>query len=305
MSNLDSAHYAAASPGNDSALIVQAALTGLWRHKRLMAGIIAAALALGILAGVVMPRQYTAEAHIRGEFLASTPAKKKKKNTSLGPVSLDLGRVIETQSRLLQSHQTALRVVQQIGLERLQLALRKDWWLPAGFDDRTAKTQAELEKIAAARLLEGLAVRSDPRAYLLTVQYRAENPELAILVTNAFVAELLRNARLQELSQQRAFADAILSQQLAKLGDKHPRLVSVRMRLAVTDDLLKEQLQASPGVILKAAGENVTKATSNAPRPKPAFVIGLLLLIGLVIAVGVGLWLERDRWWRAASRGPA
>ena len=115
-----SAHIARASPDVDSGLIVQAALASLWRRKRLVLGIVTAALMLGIIAAVVMPKRYTAEAYIRGEFLASDTAPKDEKSTSLRSISLDLGRVIETQSRLLQSHQVALRVVQQIGLERLQ-----------------------------------------------------------------------------------------------------------------------------------------------------------------------------------------
>jgi uncharacterized protein involved in exopolysaccharide biosynthesis len=300
MSNLDYAHVAPASADYGSRLVVHAAL-GVWRHKRLMFGILAAALALGMIAVLVIPTRYTAEAHLSGEFLAANPATNEDKTPSI-PISLDLSRVIETQSRLLQSHQVALRVVQQIGLERLQPVVNKRPWLPDGLNDSTVKTQSELEAIAAATLLGGLSVRSDPRAYLLTVLYSAEDPELVVLITNAFVAELLRNAKLQDLSQKRAFAEAVLSQHLARFGDKHPRLVNVRMRLAVANDLLKEQLKASPEAILNAAGENVTKAISGTPRPRPAFVIGLLLLVGLVIGIGVALWLERDRWWQPSFR---
>ena len=80
------------------------------------------------------------------------------------------------------------------------------------------------------------------------------------------------------------------------------KLIDAKMRLAATDDLLKEQLNETPEAILKAAGENITKAISDSSSPKPAFVIGLLLLVGLASNIGVGLWLERDRWWPAFSR---
>jgi uncharacterized protein involved in exopolysaccharide biosynthesis len=302
MSNLDSVHFAADSTDHSSALFVHAALVGLWRHKLLMTGIIVASLVLGIIAAVAIPKQYTAEAHIRGEFLASNPAVQDEKGTiSIGPISLDLERIIETQSRLLQSQQVALRVVQQIGLERLQPVVSKHRWFLPNLTGSSAKTQEDIEDIAAAKLLAGLSVITDPRAYLLTVRYSADDPELAVLITDAFVAELLRNARLQELSRQRAFAEASLSEQLAKFGDKHPRLVNVRMRLAMADDLMKEQLKESPEAIRKAAGENVTNAISDAPRPRPLFVIGLLLLIGFVISIVTVLWLERERLWQTLS----
>ena len=106
------------------------------------------------------------------------------------------------------------------------------------------------------------------------------------------MAEFLRNSKLQMLSQQRAEA---LSQELAKFGDKHPKLIDAKMRLVATDDLLKEQLNETPEVILKAAGENITKAISAPSSPIPAFVIGLLLLVGLVSSIAVGLWLERNQ----------
>ena len=106
-----------------------------------------------------------------------------------------------------------------------------------------------------------MSVKSDPlRTYLITVSYTGKDPALAVAITNAFVAEFLRSSKLQTLSQQRSSAEATLSRQLAKFGDKHPRVTQAKMRLAATDDLLKKQLSEAPEVLLQAAGENVTKA---------------------------------------------
>ena len=297
-SNLDSAHFATV-PADIGA---RAMLASLWRHNRLVFGIVAVALVLGILTVVMMPKRYTAEAHIRGEFLALDTVIKDDKSMGMGSISLDLGRVIQTQSGLLQSHQVALRVVQQIGLERLQPVVSKPGWLPGFSDGSTAKSTGELEDIAAARLLSDLSLRSDPSSYLLTIMYSAGDPQLAVLIANTFAAELLRNAGLQKLSQQRAYAEATLSQTLATFGVKHPKVIDARMKLAATDGLLKEQLSEAPEAILQAAGENATKAIPNPSSRKPAFVIGLLMLVGLVIGIGVSLWLERDGWWQAFSR---
>jgi uncharacterized protein involved in exopolysaccharide biosynthesis len=252
---------------------------------------------LGVIAVFVIPARYTAQAYIRGEFFAAPDTvAKDKESTTAGSMNLDLVRVIETQSRLLlESHLLARRVVQQLGLERLRPLASKSRLLPAAFFGSAAKTPGDEVDvdIAATRLLPGLSVTSDPRAYLITVRYSAGDPELAELIANGFVVELLRSANLQTLFKQRFLAQATLSIQLAKFGDKHPSVAQARMRLAATDELLKEQLNEGQEAILQAAGENVTKATSFPSSRK--FVIGLFLLSGLAIGVGIALWLERGR----------
>jgi hypothetical protein len=72
--------------------------------------------------------------------------------------------------------------------------------------------------------------------------------------------------------------------------------------MAATDDLLKEQLSEAPEVILQSAGKNVTSAIAARSSPKPPFVIGLFLLVGLVVSVAVALWLERSTLAEAFSR---
>jgi hypothetical protein len=68
------------------------------------------------------------------------------------------------------------------------------------------------------------------------------------------------------------------------------------MRLAAADDLLKQQLSESPEALLRAGGENVTKAIAVPSKPSAKFVIGLLLFAGLLAGVASALWLERSRW---------
>jgi uncharacterized protein involved in exopolysaccharide biosynthesis len=299
--NLDSANIKLSSMDIRSGVVLHAAFASLFRRKLLVLVIVGTALVLAIIAVLIMPAGYTAQAYIRGEFSASEAVAKENDNKSAGSISLDLVRVIETQSRLLQSHQLARRVVQHLGLDRLQPRVSEGRWLPAEFYD-AAKIPGDKEDIAATKLLHDLAVTSDPRAYLITVQYTAEDSELAVLITNAFVAELLRSTKLQALLQQRSAAQATLLDQLAKFGEKHPRVAEARMQLADTDDLLKEELSESPEAILQAAGENVTKAIATPSSPHPTFVIGLLLLVGFAIGIGGALWLERDRWWGAFSQ---
>lgn len=299
-STLESAHSELTSVDIRSGAALQAALASLWRRKFLVLTIATTAIAFGIAAVAAMPPRYTAEAYIRGELAAPDAPSKEDETVSAGSISLDLVRVIETQSRLLQSHQVARRVVEELGRERLQPVVSKGGWLPAFYGN--AKSPGDKTEIAATRLLLGLSVMSDPRSYLITVRYTAGDSELASLIANAFVAELLRSTKLQTLSQQRSAAQATLSKQLAKFGDKHPGVAQAKTRVTATDDLLKAQLSEAPDAILQAAGENVTKAIAAPSSPNPPFVIGFLLLVGLAIGAGVALWLERGRWWGTFSR---
>ena len=211
-------------------------------------------------------------------------------------------RVIETQTWLLQSNRLARRVAQEIGLNRLQPVLGKPGWLAALWHGGAAQTSPEDElDIVAGKLLNRLTVTSDPKAYLITVRYSAADPDLSVLIANGFVAELLRSTKLQVLFQQRYYAQATLSNQLAKFGEKHPKVAELRTQLSTTDDLLQQQMHETPEAILQGAGENVTKAIASPAGPTPLFVVDLFLLLGLMVGVGAALWLERRRWWQAFS----
>ena len=240
--------------------VLHAALASLWRRKLLVGAIVATAVALGIIAVLVIPRSYTAVAYIRGGFVASDALAKDEDSRSASSISVDLVRMIETQSRLLQSQDLARRVVRQLGLEQLRPEVSESHWLPDKFYGSAANLQEDQTDRAAARLLRHLSVTTDRDAYLIEVGYTSRDSALAVVIANAFVAEFLRSSKLQTLSRQRSSAEAALSRLLAKFGDKHPRVTAAKMRLAATDDLLKEQLSEAPAVILQTAGENVTKA---------------------------------------------
>jgi uncharacterized protein involved in exopolysaccharide biosynthesis len=286
-----------------SAPVLPALVASLWRRRWLASGITAFLVAAGWIGISFIPERYTAEAYIKGEFFAApdTVAKVDESTTAGSMQQLDLGRVIESQSRLLQSHQLARRVVERVGLERLQPIVAKRQFLPATFFSRSDTTPSDEMGVAAAKLLKGLSVENYPRAYLLTVRYSAGDPELAMLLANTFVGELLRSANLQTLLRQRSLAQAALSIQLAKFGNRHPSVAQARIRLATTDDLVQREMKATVEDMIQGGGENVTKAISAAPASR-SLVLLLVLLASLVAGIGVVLWLERDSWYGSPPR---
>lgn len=296
---LDSVHSDSSSLGAQYKEVLATALADLSRHKLLILVAVTVALALGILATLMAPKRYTAEAYVRGGFAASDAvAATSHSGTSEPVVALDAALVVETRARLFQFHQLAREVVKNLGLEKLSPELGGGGlssWLQARFYGDAVNAPGYQEDLAAAKLSRGLSVTTEPRVYQIVLHYTAGDPELAAEITNAFVAEFLRMTALQRLSEQRASAQAKLSTNLATLGGKHPKVLEARMRLASTDSLVKQQFARSQDEMLKGAGENITLAQANVvpSSPKPLVFIGVALLIGLAAGIGFALWLER------------
>ena len=238
------------------------------RRKLLLSAVVAVALILGLVAMFVVPKRYTAEAYIRGGFAASNSV-----GTSHGapitrdlPIAVDASLVVETQSRLFQSHQLARHVVSDLGLEALRSEVGRgvfSSWLETTLYGDVANSNDFRQDRAATRLLRGLSVTTEPRVYQILLSYTSTDPKRAALITNAFVVAFLRTTALQGLAERRAVAQAVLSENLATLGDKHPKVREAAMQLASTEAMIMEQLGKPRQAVINGAGENVTFAQAN------------------------------------------
>jgi uncharacterized protein involved in exopolysaccharide biosynthesis len=294
---LDPVHVGSPSLGIEYKQVVVETLGKLSRHKLLITAIVAAALVLGIIASLAIPKRYTAEAFIR-ELAASDSVTAARGTSGERPIAFDASLLVGTRAQLFQSHQLARQVVQRLGLERLRPIVRQgrlSTWLQREFYGIAMSAPEYQADMAATRLMQDLLVKTEPRVYQIVLRYSAKDPELATAVTNAFVVEFLRTTSLEKLSGQRAAAQAALSENLATLGEKHPKVREERMRLAGAESLIKEQLTKTPNEIQKSAGENITfaKASVIPSSPNPPFIIGLTLLAGLGVGIGLALRLER------------
>jgi len=78
-----------------------------------------------------------------------------------------------------------------------------------------------------------------------------------VVIVNAFVAELLRSTKLQQLLQQRSLALGALAKQLGKFGDKHPGVVAALgclLRGPVGRVRVGGGVAAPPATLFSAAG---------------------------------------------------
>jgi uncharacterized protein involved in exopolysaccharide biosynthesis len=304
---LDPVHIGSPTLGIEYKQVVTETLRKLSRHKFLIVAMVAAALVLGIVTALAMPKRYTAEAFIREGLAASDSASASHATTGERPVAFDASLLVETRSQMFQSHQLARQVVLSLGLERLRPIVgrgRLSTWLAREFYGDATNAPEYQEDIAATKLMRGLSVKTEPRVYQIVLRYSAKDPELATAVTNAFVVEFLRTTSLQKLSGQRGAAQAALTETLATLGDKHPKVQEARMRLASTEALMKDQLTKTADDIQKSAGENITFAEASVipSSPNPPLIIFFAVLGGLGVGIGLALWLERSPQQRHAQK---
>ncbi|WP_439543210.1 Wzz/FepE/Etk N-terminal domain-containing protein [Hyphomicrobium sp.] len=259
--------------------VLYATLRNLWRRKFLVLSAAVLAGLAGIFALMVLPKTYTGEAYIQVAF-SSTDA------NPGGGVTIDASSVVETRSRVIKSQQLARRVVDLVGLQRLDPEIGDgaiSSWLQALVVGRAGMTDAYVRDRAASKLLRMLTVRTEPRAYLITIGVSASDPELAAEIANAFVVECLREAQLQRLSEQLARARGALAQQAGTFGKKHPNFISATAAVSDLEERLALQKKAAADEIIGL--ESVTLAEANAvpSAPNPTILIGGMVFLGLVL----------------------
>ena len=275
-------------------------LTSVWQNKLLILATITAALTIGIALTLMTPKTYTAEAYIREGFATfATDAKdslRRQSQTKAVPeasggaaVPVDASELVETRSRLLQSRQLARGVVERLGLERIRPAIAIGpvaSWLWSTFYGDAARVPGYEGDMAAERLLRGLSVETEPRVYGIVVRYSARDPELAALITNAFVVEFREAIRRQILSQERDLAERALSEALATLGEKHPKVMEAKARVEAADALLREQSEKKTTEATHRAAEDgnvsLAQAVTVPSSPNPVVFIGVALFVGVV-----------------------
>lgn len=175
-------------------------LTAILRHRRVIAGLAAAALVLGTAICWSLPDKYNAESLIQVD-LGRTASPLAPSSSQQAATTLDAGALVESEARVIRSPAIVRHVVEDLKLQddpafargpgivsRILAALPGPAKHPA---DSTATVES-----ATRELSRNLAVTNDTRAYLINVSYTSTSPERSARIVNAVVDAYLRN-RLQ------------------------------------------------------------------------------------------------------------
>lgn len=215
----------------------------LWREKFIMIAVGGALGLAGLALALVQPRYYTAQAQVLVRLGQEYVFQPQVGGAGAGAAP-KLSEVINSEVELANSQEVARRTVAAVGPETLFPDLAK----------APAEDRAMLDRVATEQLLEDFAVFTTPETPLITMTYRARDPEMAARVLNlqldgylAFRREVLLGAESGAFDSQRVEFEtrlAAVSEELSQfrtanqIGDFEAELRALAELSTTTDSEL-------------------------------------------------------------------
>jgi polysaccharide biosynthesis transport protein len=188
----------------------------------LIAGIMAAALALAVAATLLDTPRYTATAAIQINDAGDRVIGDKDDTTRVNE-TYDVDRFLKTQTDVLQSRGLALRVAQ-----RLKLESSAAFFKAMELEMPGAQVNRAVSRNSVLGLLTGNLKVTLPRdSRIVTVSFNSADAELAAQVANAFVEEFIQS-NLQRKFDSTAYARGFVAQQM---GEAKARLETTEREL--------------------------------------------------------------------------
>lgn len=265
----------------DFRYIAAAVRANLW----LIAGIVAAALALALIATMLQTKRYNASASVQindssGRVLGS----KEDDTDETRQGSWDTDRFLKTQTDVITSRAMALRVAQ-----KLNLIGNPALYKAQGIEAPPAGTSPELLRMQAASLLSGNVTAKPPRdSRIVKITYNSTDPAFSAQVANAYANELIQ-ANLQRKFDSSAYARNFLSEQLGE----------AKLKLEASEQALN--------AYSRQAGLIRTPGTvdSDGKTGGGGSVTGQSLeQLNVAANDATGRRIEAEGRWRAVSSGP-
>jgi uncharacterized protein involved in exopolysaccharide biosynthesis len=297
--------------------VVARALKSIARHKKFIALLVGAALALAIIVIPLMPRKYSAEALVYPNLFSREQGK------VVALASVDAAAIVSSEARLIRSDPVLRAVVQRLELDRDDaksdrwasqmlnwVAAKSDGWASQRLDWVRASEMADWVRAmllpetrnyspfdrAVAMLRDKVRVMNDTRSYLISISFTASSPEEAARIVNAIAIEYLRDKSVHRQLDAANAAQGELARQLAIYGQKHPRVLHAEERLEAARAALKAAMSPEEGgrdAIV--ADESVKLATPNRTptSPKGLVILGLSFMLALLAGIGLAVWRDR------------
>uniref|UniRef100_Q07KV6 Lipopolysaccharide biosynthesis n=1 Tax=Rhodopseudomonas palustris (strain BisA53) TaxID=316055 RepID=Q07KV6_RHOP5 len=296
-----------ADPRAHNEEVLRGAARLLWRKRGIIALSVAVCLTLATLILLTSQKQYTAEASVRVNFgsgSASNPAR----------IQMDAAAMIDGETKILRSRAVADRVVARWHLDQIpafaagpglvsrvlgslsEPAPRDD--LPTGDAGADTASRSAAFLRATATVMANTTVVSDNRSYIIGIRYRWTSAETAARIATTLAQEYLRERQEQGLAAARGRQVAEVVQLSQRFGERHPALQAANARLAEIDGEIVAAAKAAPAqaVTLDSFAAEIALPAEKPlvpSSPKPAVVLGLALLLGLVGSSAAILLIER------------
>jgi uncharacterized protein involved in exopolysaccharide biosynthesis len=268
-------------------------LASIGRHRRLIASLVALALALACIIIPLIPRKYSAEALIYPNLFSH------KQEGVVPLASVDAATIVTSEARLIRSDAILRAVVKRLGMD--PAAAKSNSWATQGLDWVRVMLLPETRNYSpfdrmVATLRNHVTVMNDTRSYLISISFTAPSADEAARVVNAFAIEYLRDKDLQRRRDAVAAAESELGRQLAVYGDKHPKTMQAAERLDAARAWLKAAMSPQDGGQDEVTSdESVKLAVPNRTptSPKGFVILGLSFLSALLAGISLAIWRDR------------
>ena len=268
-------------------------LLSIVRQKKLIASLMAIAVAIASMIMPLLPRRYSAEALVYPNLLSHEQGK------VVPLASVDGATIVTGEARLIRSDAILREVAKRLGHDpgapesRSWLTKSTDWFRTAWFPETRVYSAFDS---AVAKLRNKVVITSDSRSYMISVSFTASTAEEAAQVVNTVVTEYLRDKVKQRWLNKVVSAETELRQQLALYGDKHPKTMQAVAELnaerasfeAATNSQAANQYEMANDQSVRLAVPNYTPTS-----PRGFAIFGLSILTALLAGIGLAIWRDR------------
>ncbi|WP_305671850.1 Wzz/FepE/Etk N-terminal domain-containing protein [Falsiroseomonas sp.] len=225
----------------------------IWRRRYVIVLVVLLALGAAIATLLLMPRTYSSEAVIQLELAHRASA---RPTSASGPtVVLDPSALVQNEARILRGRPLMRSVVEELGLAeqppapgRLATLIS---YLPSEMAGQITQLverlqpspggpeAAELRREQAIRdIVSRLSVSTDNRSYLVSISYRADDPEVAARVANVVAETYLRREvleRRESAERRTAWIDEQIQQTSGDLERVRAEIAEFRQRTNILE----------------------------------------------------------------------
>lgn len=256
--------------------------SNLW----LIAGIIAATLAVAVAATLLETPRYTATTAIQINDAGDRVIGDKDDGTRVNE-TYDVDRFLKTQTDVLKSRGLAVRVAQKLKLDGNAAFYRAMEVAPPG----PGASKESIRNLLIGLLTGNLKVTLPRNSRIVTVSFNSADRAIAAQVANAFVEEFVQS-NLQRKYDSTAYARGFVEQQLR----------GAKVRLETTERELNDYARSAGLIRTQAAagsdGEGGSKSGGSVTTSS-------LLQVNAAANDARAARLAAEARWRAVSAGPA
>lgn len=272
------------------------ALSSIGRDWRLIASLVALALALASAVMPLIPRRYSATALVYPNLFTGEQGKL----TPMG--SIDAASLVGSEARLIVSDAVLQAVVKRLELDRKPGTVEPRPWMSAAEDWLRAMVFPETRNFSpfdrqVALLRNRVDVMKDARSYLISISFTARSADEAAAVVNAIALEYVRDKKMLRAQSAVAAAEGELQRQLAINGERHPKVLQSADGLESARAGLQAVMTAEGGnqsaLMADDGGVKLAIPNRTPTSPKGIVVLGMSFIVSLLAGIGLAVWRDR------------